>query len=150
VSLAGGDIPHPNSATFSAPMVLLTDSKRKVCFTHKITNNNPSQGIKINVNAWNPGATFGTALGKDWPYIAQFITSILSWLPFVRHASAAGKELAEVAIGPSFADANEKYIDRLEIKKSATISYDIALQNDLWTTSVELAKLTEKESPLTK
>lgn len=68
----------------------------------------------------------------------------------LRTADGAGKDLAEVAVGPSFADVNEKYVDNLTIRKSASITYDVAVQNELWETSVELTKLTEKESPLTK
>lgn len=104
------------------------------------------------MNAWNPRATLGTAMVRDYGYWVNAFTSFVANWSFglVRTAPVAGKELAEVAVGPKFADVNEKYIDCLTIKKSANISYDTNIQDDLWATSVELAKLTELESPLIK
>jgi len=109
----------------------------------------------ITVNAWNPGLTTGTGLGREHGMIVNAVFKyVLPYLPLhwvipdMNTVSDAGKQLADLITNPSLEEVTAKYFDHSAEKKSSVDSYDEEKQLDLWKTSVELVKLTPEESPL--
>ncbi|GFP76323.1 SDR family NAD(P)-dependent oxidoreductase [Clostridium fungisolvens] len=107
----------------------------------------------ITVNAFNPGQMPGTGFSRTFPPFMRFITKHINYiaalfLSNVNTANKSGKALAALVINPELKETTGKYFDGTREIKSSELSYNKENRRDLWNTSVELSKLSEKETIL--
>ena len=111
-------------------------------------------GDSISVVAMDPGLMPGTGLARDYPVFLQFVWKYI--LPYiakylingVHTTEESGTALAHLAISSTHANTTGKYFSLEKEIPSSKDSYDTSKQNDLWITSVKLAKLNQNETVL--
>lgn len=114
----------------------------------------------ITINGYDPGLVPGSGLARDYPPVLRFIWDwILPGLayvlspvfPTINPAWKSGKALANLVTDPKLKEVSNKYFpshSRWQVALSSDASYDAELANRLWQKSVNLTKLTSKESYL--
>lgn len=89
----------------------------------------------------NPGLVPGTGLARDAGAATRFamrrILPLMTWTPMATRAPAAGRQLADVALGHVAAPSGS-YVDRVAEAASSEESYDPDRERELWDTVEEL------------
>ncbi|MFI5609037.1 SDR family NAD(P)-dependent oxidoreductase [Amycolatopsis sp. NPDC051903] len=89
----------------------------------------------IDAVAYNPGFVPGTGLARNAGAAARFamrrILPILTLTPFATDVSAAGRSLANAALGTTEAPTGS-YVDRDQVGRSSAESYDERREAELW------------------
>jgi len=136
----------------------------KLCniyFTYELSRRLQEEGLStaqnpITVNAFNPGMMPGTGLARDaspllrfaWNFILPTILPIARAFASMNRVSESGKTLARLVLDPDLEGVSGKYFSGMMEIPSSKESYDRQKALDLWKTSIELAKLTPEETPL--
>jgi NAD(P)-dependent dehydrogenase (short-subunit alcohol dehydrogenase family) len=86
----------------------------------------------VTVNAVRPG-TINTGLVGDylWPF------GFLRWIFVLKTPSHGAAPIVRLATDPALEGVTGRYFDRFRERRSSPLSYDEALQEDLWRHSVE-------------
>lgn len=122
-------------------------STSKLCnilHAYELSRRLRAAGSKIDVNAYDPGATPGTGLTRDYPLALRLLFSrpVLKVLG-VRNYSVAetGTAMARLVIDPTLEGTSGKYFHVHDEVRSSKDSYDEAKALDLWKTSLALTAL---------
>lgn len=107
----------------------------------------------ITVNAFNPGPTPGTGLGRDAGIFGNFVWNVVLprlrfAMPYLRHPNNAGRALARLVLDPALEGVSSKYFDMFDERTSSRESYDQRKATELWETSAEVVKLLPEETIL--
>ena len=93
------------------------------------------------VNAYDPGATPGTGLSRDYPLVlrALFSRPLLRLLGLRNYtAEVSGAAMARMVLDPGLEGVTGKYFHVHEELRSSKESYDEEKARDLWETSLML------------
>jgi len=114
----------------------------------------------ITINGYEPGVVPGSGLARDYPFILRFmweqVLPVLAYMlspvfPMINPAWKSGKALANIAMDTKLKQISGKYFPshtRWQEASSSEASYDLELANNLWQKSIDMTKLTKKDSPL--
>jgi len=102
------------------------------------------------VNAFDPGLVPGTGLAQNYPPFLKFISDYIFKVLILFHhnvnaAQTSGKRLANLAYAEQYRNARGKYFEGEKEIKSSTDSYNEVFQHTLWSTSLELLKIDQRE-----
>ena len=106
----------------------------------------------IHVNGFDPGLVPGTGLAQNYPPFLKFISdyifkALILFYHNVNSAQTSGKRLANLAYAAQYKNAKGKYFEGEKEIKSSTDSYNEAFQHTLWSSSMELLKIDQREFP---
>ena len=104
----------------------------------------------IHVIAFDPGLVPGTGLAQNYPPFLKFISdyifkALILFYHNVNSAQTSGKRLANLAYAAQYKNAKGKYFEGEKEIKSSTDSYNEAFQHTLWSSSMELLKIDQRE-----
>ena len=104
----------------------------------------------IHVIAFDPGLVPGTGLAQNYPPFLKFISDYIFKVLILFHhnvnsAQTSGKRLANLAYAAQYKNAKGKYFEGEKEIKSSTDSYNEAYQHTLWSSSMELLKIDQRE-----
>ena len=117
-----------------------------ILFTYELSRRLVASGdarlASIEVNAIDPGLMPATGLARSWPKPLQWVSRNI--LPLVRFINdnvhspeTSGKRAAELTTGPDAAPGG-RYFSNGKAVRSSEMSYDQALQRELWTSSARM------------
>lgn len=138
-------------------------STSKLCnmfCTYELARRLQAEGLstpehRITVNAYDPGATPGTGLIRDYPSFVQgiwrspasrFLLGLLGTK--IYDLQTSGNAMARLVLDPSLEGVTGKYFHVRQEMRSSKESYDTTKARELWESSVELVKLTADETLL--
>jgi len=105
----------------------------------------------MHVNAFDPGLVPGTRLAQNYPPFLKFISDYVFKLLILFHhnvntAKTSGSRLANLAFAEKYKDVKGKYFEGDKEINSSKDSYNKHYQHLLWTSTVELLKIDQKET----
>ncbi|GAA4713543.1 NAD(P)-dependent dehydrogenase, short-chain alcohol dehydrogenase family [Promicromonospora umidemergens] len=98
----------------------------------------------VDVVTFNPSLVPGTGLARDADALSRFVMRwifpVLNLTPLTNSPSAAGRQLADVALGKVAAPTGS-YVNRDRVEPSSDESYDPERERELWAAADRLAAL---------
>ena len=130
--LAGpGAFPDPGSAT-AGRTAYSTSKLAAIYLVHEHARRLPAD---LNVVAYNPGFVPGTGLTRNAGAVARFVTRrilpAMTLTPFATSPRAAGRYLADLALGTTTAPTGS-YVDRDRAARPSREADDPERENELW------------------
>lgn len=93
-------------------------------------------GTGVTVNCLNPGAVATQQIDRGIPAYAQGLTGFVK--RFLSTPEQGAQTSLYLATAPEIADVTGKYFDQRQEKKTVPLSYDTALQEQIWQISASL------------
>ncbi|MGW4235494.1 SDR family NAD(P)-dependent oxidoreductase [Streptomyces sp. NPDC004749] len=126
-----GAFPKPGT-TAAGRTAYSTSKLAAIYLVHEYARRLPTW---IGVVAYNPGFVPGTGLARNADPVSRFamrrIMPMTALTPFATSRNAAGRHLADVALGTTQAPTGS-YVDRSRVARSSDESYDPQRENELW------------------
>lgn len=98
---------------------------------------------RVDVVAFNPGFVPGTGLsrnaGRASRFLMRHVVPALALTPIASTPAAAGRRLADAALGTTAAPTGS-YVDRARVARSSDESYDVARESALWDAAEALVR----------
>jgi len=120
-----------------------------ILYAYELACRLQAQGKRISVNAYDPGATPGTGLARDYPLALRVLFSrpLLKLLRVRNYTvEVSGSAMARLVLDPALEGTTGKYFHVHEELRSSKDSYDESKALDLWQTSLALTGLEARES----
>ncbi|MEU5844713.1 SDR family NAD(P)-dependent oxidoreductase [Saccharopolyspora shandongensis] len=131
-----GAFPEPDTAV-AGRTAYSTSKLAAIHLVHEYARRLPTG---IDAVAYNPGFVPGTGLVRNAGPVSRFamrwILPAMALTPFATSRSAAGRYLADVALGTTNAPTGA-YVDRGRVARSSGESYDPQRESELWDTVEE-------------
>lgn len=126
-------------------------STSKLCnilFAYELARRLQTEKRRIRVNAYDPGATPGTGLTRDYPLALRLLFSrpMLSLLQVRNYTvEVSGSAMARLVLDPALENTSGSYFHVHNPLRSSRDSYDKSMALDLWNTSLALTGLEAHE-----
>lgn len=126
-----GAFPRPETAV-AGRTAYSTSKLAAIYLVHEYARRLPAG---IDAVAYNPGFVPGTGLARNADPVSRFamrrILPVMTLTPFATGRDAAGRYLADAALGTTGAPSGS-YIDRDRVARSSEESYDTRRETELW------------------
>lgn len=126
-----GAFPKPDTAV-GGRTAYSTSKLAAIYLVHEYARRLPAG---IDAVAYNPGFVPGTGLARNAGPVSRFamrrILPVMTLTPFATGRSAAGRYLADVVLGTTYAPTGS-YVDRSRADRSSRESYDPQREGELW------------------
>lgn len=126
-----GAFPEPDTAV-AGRTAYSTSKLAAIYLVHEYARRLPAG---IDAVAYNPGFVPGTGLARNADPVSRFamrrILPVMTLTPFATGSNAAGRRLADVALGTTGAPTGS-YVDRDRVDRSSEESYDPRREGELW------------------